>query len=162
MKKILHLIMILLTVTTLSAQNNVDKVLRKYRNDRGVASFNFAGDVSKYMQNSKVQLKSKIETCDVLVFGEKSDLTEKDRATLKKIVKANKYEELINVRDKRGKANIYIISKSDNIVEEVFAMVNAEGKNIYAVLRGNILLEELSKLNMFFDGGANISNFLKE
>jgi hypothetical protein len=54
-----------------------------------------------------------------------------------------------------------VISKSDEVVKEVFAMVQAEGKNIYAVLRGNILLSELGKLNMFFDGGEKLSNFLK-
>jgi hypothetical protein len=153
--------LIIFTTLSLTGQTNVDKVLRKYRNDRGVASFNFAGDVSKFMQSNKVKIASKIETCDVLVFSDNNDLEKKDQASLKTIIKGNKYEELINVKDKRGKANIYVISQSDEVVKEVFAMVQAEGKNIYAVLRGNILLSELGKLNMFFDDGDKLSNFLK-
>jgi hypothetical protein len=159
-KPLLFLFLILF-MQNLSAQTSVDKVLRKYRNDRGVASFNFAGDVGRYMQSNKDKLKSQIETCDVLIFDPKNNLEAKDLTTLKAIVKGNSYEELINIRDKRGTANIYVISKSDDVVKEVFAMVNAEGKNIYAVIRGNILLDELSKLNMFFEGGTNITKFLK-
>jgi hypothetical protein len=163
MKNNIHftiLVLFLFFTQGLSAQS-VDKVLRKYRNDKGVASFNFAGDVGRYMQSNKDKLKSKIETCDVLIFDPKNNLEAKDLTTLKAIVKGNSYEELINIRDKRGTANIYVISKSDDVVKEVFAMVNAEGKNIYAVIRGNILLDELSKLNMFFEGGTNITKFLK-
>ncbi len=159
MKKI-SLVLILFISSMAIYGQSMDKVLRKYRNDDGVISLNFAGDMSRFMKTSNVKLKSKVTSCDVLIFNEPNDIKPSDYAKIKSNLSSKNFEQLISVKDKRGKANIHIISKGETI-SEVFAIVSAEKRNMYVTLTGTMYLEELGKLNMFFDGGNDLSKFLK-
>jgi hypothetical protein len=160
MTKTILIFLIMTLVAFETSAQSMDKVLRKYRNDEGVVSLNFGGDISRYMKSNEVKMKSKIESCDVLIFNDPNNVTSKDLIAIKKLLTDNKFDEMISVKDKRGKANIYTISKGETL-SHVFGILKAEKRNIYITLTGNIYLEELSKLNMFFDGGNDLSKFLK-
>lgn len=159
MKKNILTCLLVLTTLLMYSQNSIEKVLRKYKNDEGVISLNFAGDLSKFLKNECGDLKTKIESCEVLVFEGKSGVSTEDKTKLKSALASDKYETLMNVKDKKGKINIQAISNGESL-KKVFAEVTAEGKQIYLVFTGKLYFEELSKLNLNFEGGDVFKGFL--
>jgi hypothetical protein len=140
-------------------QNSIETVLRKYKNDDGVISLNFTGDLSKLIKNECGDLKTKIESCEVLVFDAKESISAEDKAKLRAALQKDKYEALMNVKDKRGKINLQAISTGETL-KKVFAEVSTEGKEIYLIFTGKLYFDELSKLNLNFDGGDVFKDFL--
>lgn len=68
MEKYIFIAVLLMSTSLLFSQNAIKKVLRKYKNDDGVISLNFTGDLSKFLKNECGDLKTKIESCEVLIF----------------------------------------------------------------------------------------------
>jgi hypothetical protein len=159
-KKINLILCFISIVINAHTQNNVDKVLRKYRNDEGVASFNFAGNLTRFLGEDKT-LKTRIETCDVLVFNSPQNISVSDLNKIKAAIVTDRYDELMNIKDKKGKLTVHAISTGD-ILSKVFAQVSAEGKNIYFTLTGKIFFEELGKLNLDFSGGEQFKGLFKQ
>ena len=133
-------------------------MLRKYKNDEGVISLNFKGDLSKFLNNDN-KLKSTIEACEVLIFNAKDGLSKSDQSKISTALAKDKYEMLMNVKDKKGKMELHAISKGDNL-SKIYANVNAENKNILVIFSGNLIFEELSKMNFDFEGGNMFKSFL--
>ncbi len=65
----------------------------------------------------------------------------------------------MNVKDKKGKINVQAISTGETL-KKVFAEVNTEGKQIYLIFTGKLYFEELSKLNLNFEGGDVFKSFM--
>ncbi|MBK8700198.1 MAG: DUF4252 domain-containing protein [Saprospiraceae bacterium] len=156
---LLTLVCLVMLIQTSTAQNSIERVLRKYKNDDGVISMNFAGDLSKLLKNDCGDLKTKIESCEVLIFEGNQGLTSNDKTKLKSAIEVDKYETLMNVKDKKGKINLQAISR-DGVLNKVFEEVTAEGKNIYIIFSGKLYFEELSQLNLNFAGGDVFKDFL--
>ncbi len=146
-------------ICSVNSQNSIETVLRKYKNDDGVISLNFTGDLSKLIKNECGDLKTKIESCEVLVFDEKSGISDSDKTKLRSALQKDKYETLMNVKDKKGKINVQAISTGETL-KKVFAEVNTEGKQIYLIFTGKLYFEELSKLNLNFEGGDVFKSFM--
>ncbi|HMS98300.1 MAG TPA: DUF4252 domain-containing protein [Saprospiraceae bacterium] len=160
MKRNIFTALLLMGTSLLFSQNAIEKVLRKYKNDDGVISLNFAGDLSKFLKNECGDLKTKIESCEVLIFEGKSAVSSEDKTKLKSALASDKYETLMNVKDKKGKINIQAISNGESL-KKVYAEVSAEGRQIYLVFTGKLYFEELSKLNLNFEGGDVFKGFLE-
>lgn len=151
--------MLFLFVSVCFGQNSIETVLRKYKNDDGVISLNFTGDLSKLIKNECGDLKTKIESCEVLVFDAKESISAEDKTKLRAALQKDKYEALMNVKDKRGKINVQAISTGETL-KKVFAEVSTEGKQIYLIFTGKLYFDELSKLNLNFEGGDVFKDFL--
>ena len=93
----------------ISAQSNIDQVLRKYKNDEGVMNMNFTGDVLKVLKSSDSKLKSTVDIVDVLVFKMKDDINQTDKQKIETFLSKEKYDLLINVRNKDQKVKLYAI-----------------------------------------------------
>ena len=159
MKSQFIIAMLFLFVSAGFGQNSIETVLRKYKNDDGVISLNFTGDLSKLIKNECGDLKTKIESCEVLVFDAKESISAEDKAKLRSALQKDKYEALMNVKDKRGKINVQAISTGETL-KKVFAEVTTEGKQIYLIFTGKLYFDELSKLNLNFEGGDVFKDFL--
>jgi hypothetical protein len=149
-----------ISTTFILSQNSIDKVLRKYRNDEGVAHFNFAGNIHRILEQN-ADIKTKIDACDVIVFSNKENIATSDLTKLKAAIASDKMEEYMNIKDKRGKFTLYVKSSKTDAYSKVFSIVQYEDKTIYFTLDGSIYINELTKLNMDFIGTDALNKFLK-
>lgn len=160
MKTRLLLFILLAFASGTFAQNSIETVLRKYKNDEGVVSLNFKGDLSKFLTTKDgSKLRSKIDACEVLVFKDNEDVNNTDKTKIKTALSTDKYEMLINVKDKRGKMELHAISKGD-VLSKVYGNVKYENKTILLIFTGSLLFEELNKMNFDFEGGEAFKSFL--
>lgn len=145
--------MLITTSMSLSAQYGVDNIFRKYKNDSGVMSLKFEGDVSQFF-NDDSEILSKIESIDIMIFGKDKDMSKKDLKKLITKLADEKYEVLVQAKD--GDKRIKLLGIEDgDILKKVFAQINSEKMNVYFILLGDIHLKDLSKLN--FDKISDIS-----
>jgi hypothetical protein len=157
MKNLLTILIFTFTTMGLNAQYGVDNILRKYKNDPGVIAWQFEGDLASFFnRNDGEAVKSSIESVEFILFNEGKNISEKDKDKLKKRIKSDNYEMLIQARDKGKKIKILGIEEGD-IIKKVFAQVKSDDYNVYFFLTGKIYLEDLSALDI--DGlmdGINI------
>jgi hypothetical protein len=160
--KINWLIAIFVMMTSVCfSQTSVEKIFRKYKNDEDVVSLSFKGDLSNFLRNkAEVEFKSKIEACEFFMFDGKDNISKSDEAKIKEALNNDKYELLINVRNKTVKANVYAISKGEAL-SKVYAVASLDNKNIYLILAGNIFFEELSKMDFNIDGAKGLKDVFK-
>jgi hypothetical protein len=131
------------------AQKNIDQVFRKYKNDEGVVNMNFTGEVLKKFNESKEKIKSTVDNVDIVMFKSKEDISSSDKLKIKEIITREKYDLLIDIKNKDQKVKLYA-KENGNFLNHVFAQVNYDDMNMYFMLSGNIIFEELAKLGMDF------------
>ncbi|MFZ1751213.1 MAG: DUF4252 domain-containing protein [Saprospiraceae bacterium] len=148
-----HSVIILLLIgsifSELSAQKSIDHILRKYKNDQGVMVMNFTGDVLKMINQSDKKIQSTIDEVEILVFEEKQDIDVSDRNKIKGLLTQNKFDLLIDIKNKNQKVQLYAI-EGQNYLNKVYASVNVDEFNAYFILSGKIIFSELAKLGMDF------------
>lgn len=126
-------------------QSTVEGVLRKYRNDDNVTSIMYEGDnLNKYLKQNE-SIKSSVEFIDVMVFKKDTGISTKDKAKINTLLQTQAYETLIDVKSKEGKAKVMGISSADKLTN-VYIELKADDMSIYAMLKGSVLLAELSKI----------------
>lgn len=126
-------------------QSTVEGVLRKYRNDDNVTSIMYEGDnLKKYLKQNE-SIKSSVEFIDVMVFKKDTGISTKDKAKINTLLQTQAYETLIDVKSKEGKAKVMGISSADKLTN-VYIELKADDMSIYAMLKGSVLLAELSKI----------------
>ena len=157
MKNLLAILIFTIATISLNAQYGVDNIFRKYKNDSGVISWQFEGDLASFLNRKDGEaIKSNIESVEFILFNEGKNISDNDQEKLKKKIDGDNYELLIQARD-QGK-NIKILGIEDgDVIKKVFAQIKSDDYNIYFFLTGKIYLEDLSELN--FDGmmdGINI------
>jgi hypothetical protein len=135
----------------LYSQKDIDHILRKYKNDQGVVNMNFTGDVVKYIKSSNVTLESIIDDVDVLIFENNTDISQKDKSGIQAALTTNKYDMLIDIKNKDHKVSLYTMDKGD-FISKVYANVKTTDANVYFIISGKIKLDELGKLNLNFSG----------
>lgn len=160
MKQYLLTLLLIASASLIFSQNSIDKVLRKYRNDEGVAHFNFAGNINSLLEKN-VTLKTKIDACDVLVFNQNDNISKEDLTKLKAAIGSDKLEEYMNIKDKRGKFTLYVKTGKADAYSKVFSIIHYESKVIYFTLDGSIHINELTNLNLNFLGPDVFEKFLK-
>jgi Domain of unknown function (DUF4252) len=137
------------------AQKNIDQVLRKYKNDEGVVNMNFTGEVLKKFNESKEKIKSTVDNVDIVMFKSKEDISSSDKLKIKELITREKYDLLVDVKNKDQKVKLYA-KENGNFLSHVFAQVNYDDMNIYFMLSGNIIFEELAKLGMDFQSADGL------
>lgn len=148
-------ILMIMFILPLMAQKNIDQIFRKYKNDEGVVNMNFTGEVLKMFNESKANIKSTIENVDILVFKKGDDIDKNDKAKIKAVLTRDKFDLLVDVKNKTQKVQLYAID-GGKYLNKVFAHINMPDMNAYFVLSGNIIFEELAKLGMDFQSGEGL------
>jgi hypothetical protein len=149
------LVLSLFAIHGLQAQKNIDQVLRKYKNDEGVVNMNFTGDVLKMISQADKSLKSTVENVDILMFKNNQNISKDDLAAIEKVLNRDKYELLVDVKNKTQKVKLMAIDGGEYL-NKVYAQVQSPEMNAYFVLTGKIIFEELAKLGMDFQSGGPI------
>ena len=142
----------LFLASTAISQKNIDQVLRKYKNDEGVVNMNLTGEVLKMFAGTKDEIKSTVETVDVLIFKNNTDISSDDLTKIESVLARDKFDLLVDVRDQGRKVKLYAID-SGQFLQKIFANIHSQEMNAYFVLSGNILFDELTKLGMDFEKG---------
>ena len=136
---------------SLSAQKKIGHVLRKYKNDENVMNINLNGDLTKMLSEGDMEIESKIELLDVLVFSKGTDVEKKHKLDIKAALASQGFDLLVNVKDKKGKLKLYT-KENDDFIEEIYAHVFTNDLNIHFILAGEIQYSDLSKLDLGFEG----------
>lgn len=138
---------VFLLSTVMNAQNSIDNMLKRYRNDSDAIHYNLKGDISKLFSDQDIKLmKSKIELLDVIVFNNGKNISSKDLDRINKSIGSEGWEMLMNIKEKSQKIKMYSIG-NDEILQKVFVMVQGQDMNAFLLFKGNIYFDELSKLN---------------
>jgi hypothetical protein len=153
--KYLFLLLISFTTISIFGQKNIDQILRKYKNDEGVVNMNFTGEILKMFNESKSNIKSTVEGVDILVFKKGDDIQAEDKAKIKSVLTRDKYDMLVDIKNKTHKVTLYAID-GGKFLNKIYAHVNMPDMNAYLILSGNIIFEELAKLGMDFQSGDGL------
>ena len=148
--KSLFLIIFGLIASQSNPQKNIDQVFRKYKNDEGVLAMNFTGDILKMMSESKSKIKSTIDKVEVFLFENKKDIESSDKSKISNVLSRDKFDLLIDVKNKDQKVRLYGI-ESGEFLNKVYAQVNTPDVNVYFILSGKIIFEELAEMGMDFE-----------
>jgi hypothetical protein len=148
-------LILLISSTSLIAQASIEHVFRKYKNDEGVLNLNFTGEILKMINNSKANLKSKVDNVDIIVFQDKNDVNVADKAKIQNLLDKDKFDLLVDVKNKNQKVRLYAV-ESGSFLNKVFAHINSPELNAYFILTGKIVFEELAKLGMDFQNSENL------
>jgi hypothetical protein len=147
----------LFSETTVAGQNQLSNVFRKFRNDEGVKHINLSGDVTKMLKGKDKNLKSTVKEMNVYLFGSKRFISTNDYAKITKALREQKFELLIDTRDKNDKIKLHGIEKN-GFMTDLYAEVISGKTKIYLILKGNIILSEISKMNFDFEGSNVLKN----
>ncbi|MFT6336682.1 MAG: hypothetical protein ACI86M_002029 [Saprospiraceae bacterium] len=147
MKNIITILLVSFISFSASAQYGVDNIFRKYKNNKGVVSWQFEGDIANMLKTKDGnEIKSSLESVDFVMFIEEgTDISDKDRQELKEKIESDRYEVLIQARDKGQKLKLMGIQEGD-IITKVFAQVSFEKRSAYFFLTGEIFLEDLNNI----------------
>lgn len=147
MKNIIAIVIFSFFSIIANGQYGVDNIFRKYKNDKGVVAWQFEGDINTMMNREDgEEIKSTIESVDFVLFSDGGDIKDKDKIKLKTKIADDKYEILIQARDKGQKLKIMGI-EDGNSIKKVFAQMTMEKLNAYFFLTGEIYLEDLQKID---------------
>ena len=151
-QKLIQLILFILLMIPTSdifAQYEMDNLFRKYRNDKEVTHYNLKGDISKFFGESEKKFKTTVDQLDILIFKNKNDLSDKDQAKLNALLVDQKFEQLINFKEKKNKAAVYAIDQG-NYLNKLVGVVKGEDTNFYLTITGKIHFEELAEMGISF------------
>ncbi len=151
MKKLILVSLSMVFAISIFAQSP-HNILRKYKNNDGVMSVKFEGDVldllkNELSENEGKEIKSELEYMDIIVFREGTSISEADKVKLKNALASENYELLINVKDGKNKVKILGLSNGDTI-SKVFVNADTEKFNVYMVIKGEIYFEDLKNLDL--------------
>jgi len=139
-----------------NAQKSLDSIFGQYSQDENASYVKMDASMLAYF--IKDGMKSKLKKLDVVIFNEEHMLDNATRTSMKKSVRSNGFEQLINVKDKDAKIDIFSKDKSDYL-ESLFMIVNTPDKSVLVRLKGRIFLEELKDFN--FGGVEGTEQFSK-
>lgn len=147
MKSILTILFVSFISLSLSAQYGVDNIFRKYKNNKGVVAWQFEGDIANMLKTKDGnEIKSSLESVDFVMFIEEgTDISDKDRQELEERIESDKYEVLVQARDKGQTLKLMGIQEGD-IITKVFAQVSFEKRSAYFFLTGEIYLDDLTNI----------------
>ncbi|MFT4534706.1 MAG: hypothetical protein ACJA1A_001993 [Saprospiraceae bacterium] len=147
MKNIITILLVSFISLSVSAQYGVDNIFRKYKNNKGVAAWQFEGNIANMLKTKDGnEIKSSLESVDFVMFIEEgTDITDKDRQKLKEKIASDGYELLVQARDKGQKLQLMGI-QNDDVITKVFAQVSFEKRSAYFFLTGKIFLEDLNNI----------------
>ena len=141
------------------SQKDVYHVLRKYKNDQGVVSYDMEGDFTNLFKDRN--LKSKLTKMNILVMGEDFNFDKSDQTEIDRILNNLNYELLINVKNVDGKIKLYAID-TGKYLSNLYLMGDYQGKKILVTINGVVYFEELSQLSPNIDGTEEIFKQLKD
>ena len=147
MKNIITILLVSFISLSASAQYGVDNIFRKYKNNKGVVAWQFEGDIANMLKTKDGnEIKSSLESVDFVMFIEEgTDISDKDRQELKEKIESDRYEVLVQARDKGQKLKLMGIQEGD-VITKVFAQVSFEKRSAYFFLTGEIFLEDLNNI----------------
>lgn len=91
----------LLTGNISTAQNSIDSLLKRYRNDSDVIYYNLKDDISKlFAKQNEILFNSKVESLDLILFNNDKNISPKYAERVNKAVNAEGWEMLMNVNEK--------------------------------------------------------------
>lgn len=148
MKRNILLIIGIAISTTIFAQSSPHNILRKYKNDDGVISVKFDGDVMELL-NSKdgEEIKSELEFMEIILFREGTDISKSDEVNLKSGLEAQNYELLINAKEGKNRVKVMGLDEGDTL-SQVYVNAKTEKGNVYVIVKGKLFFEELKNLNL--------------
>ncbi len=150
--KIISTILCFVFSVAIFGQKNIDQVLRKYKNDEGVVNMNFTGEILKMINSSDKKIQSTVEIVDIIVFKNTDDIDNDDKKAIQTVLTRDKFDLLVDVKNNSQKVKLYALDSGTHL-NKIYAQIHSPDMNVYFILSGKIIFDELAKLGMDFQSG---------
>jgi Domain of unknown function (DUF4252) len=160
MKNTFLLLLIVLPMIAFSQSKSIEDFYSKFKNQEKITLLTISGGLIKFAasadENINKNVLDKISQIRLLV-SEESFVTKNDYTKLKKNLKKDSFEDLMQINAEGAKVDI-LIRENGKYISEVVLLVNDDEDFIMISLEGNFQYSDLNDLNLNFDGG----NYLKK
>lgn len=130
--------------TSLSAQD-ASSIFEKYQKMEDSWKFEVNQDMLDMISTDLIgDLASKIDLIEIVI----SDAVEKtDEKGIVSSLRADNFEELINMRDEGNKVKIFI-QEDEDLIKSLFLVAQSkDGDNVLARLKGGFTIEDIANIN---------------
>lgn len=144
MIKYITALLLLIVGTSLSAQD-ASSIFSKYQKMEDSWKFQIDQDMLDMISSDIIgDLANKIDLIEIVI----SDAVEKtDEKGIVSSLRADNFEELINMRDAGNKVKIFIQEEGDLIKSMFLVAQSKDGDNVLARLKGGFTIEDIANIN---------------
>lgn len=165
MKKILFIIVILLTVNSLNAQRSIDGLFEKYAGKEGFVTVTLSGDLLKFAsslddeKDDDSSLPANITEIRVLVQEDDNIQVDNFYDLAIRGIKVGDYEEFMSVRKTNQDLKMYVRAEGNKFRE--FLLIAGGENNALVQIKGEMTYKEARKFseNAKKNHGLNIVTF---
>lgn len=156
-------------VSTLSVQaqsQSIEKFFDKYMEYENVTDITLKGWVLKVASNftdskSGKRVLRKISKVRVLTVDERDLVSGRDIRQLINKVRAQQFEDLMEISDKENKVN-FLIRETNNRITDVLLLAKSEDSFVMLSLEGLFNFEDLQDLELDIQGGEHFKKLPKD
>lgn len=161
MKNIFSLsFLVLFSLSIIQAQNNsIESFYEQYAKDEKATNVTIKGwllDIASHITSdeSSKEVLSKITQLRVLLMEDGNPVTKKELSRLKKGIKKDQFEELLQIRDEGSHVDFYIREEGDHITN-VLMLVNDNDEFVLLSLEGLLKFEDLKNIKIDTEGAEH-------
>jgi hypothetical protein len=150
MKKVLLFIVILLTVTSLSAQRSIDALFEKYGGKEGFVTVTLSGDLLKFaasLDDSDDDNPLPAKVTEIRVLAQEDDNLQVDNFydLMMKGIKVGDYEEFMSVKKTNQDLKMYVRAEGNKFRE--FLLIAGGENNAVVQIKGEMTFKEAKKFS---------------
>ncbi|MFT5264956.1 MAG: hypothetical protein ACI8YQ_003706 [Polaribacter sp.] len=168
MKNILFLsLLICFCSSTVQAQSNsIESFYEQYAKNEKVTNVTIKGwllDIASHITSdeSSKEVLSKITQLRILLMEDGNPVTKNELSRLKKGIKKDHFEELLQIRDEGSHVDFYIREEGDHITN-VLMLVNDNDEFVLLSLEGLLKLEDLKNIKIDTDGAEHFEKIKRK
>ena len=132
---------------------DLTQFLDNFVESRECSKISLSGNLFSF--KNKDNVKSEIEDFQLFIFDDGDLLSDRDVRAIKNEVHKNRMELLNMVKSKGSMIEIYV-NESDDIIHELFMIVQGDDSSILFNANGKIRYEDLKNFNIDFDGSDEL------
>ncbi|MEZ4985395.1 MAG: DUF4252 domain-containing protein [Saprospiraceae bacterium] len=158
MKNLFVLLLTLATSGLFAQQKAIERFFNQYQGVENATHLNISGNMLEWISNAKdengdYRFASRLKGLRVLSLPSSITVDASEVLHLRQSILANRFEELIRVRDGKELVNIYLLENNQQVIEEVVILVEGETEFTLVSLTGELYREDLHKLEIEGDAG---------
>lgn len=167
MKNIILIITLLASPLFIFAQNAaIEQFYNKYTELENVTNITIEGGMLKFIASyvddeTGEKLVDKVTKLRLMIMDDSELVSKSDRQALRKGIRQQKFEDLMQIRDGNSKINILIQEQGDKVTN-VLLLVDDEDSFILLSLEGSLDWEDFNHLNIEMEGAEHLKRISKD
>lgn len=156
MKYVISMCLIALCTATAISQRSIDNIFDRYADNEEVSKINFSGNfLTNIIQADGDHEDSSIDNFRLLVFENDQTISSLERKAVITELKSDRYEELMQIRDKDSKIDFYI-KDSDDYITNLVMFIQSDDNQVLLDIDGNISYDFFNDVSIDFEGSDKL------